>query len=152
MTPTLLSSLESPVVIVGAAHEGKQNGMTAAWVTQVSLNPCLVAVAVAPHRYTHRLIAASGAFALSVLRRSQAAIARDLGMRSGAGDPAKLRGYAVEVRATGSPILSDAGAYMDCRVRARHEVGDHTLFVGEVVSGGTLAGGPYLPFTIDLYS
>lgn len=152
MSHRLLEFLENPVVVVAASHGGVRNGMTAAWVTQVSLQPRLVAVAIAPTRFTHRLVEGSGAFALSVLRRYQADVARDLGRRSGADGPDKLRGFTLGVRETGSPILEDAGAFVDCRVVARHVTGDHTLFVGEVVASGLLAGGPFLPFTLDLYS
>jgi flavin reductase (DIM6/NTAB) family NADH-FMN oxidoreductase RutF len=35
-------------------------------------------------------------------------------------------------KATGCPVLDECLAYIDCKVWARFEVGDHTLFVGEV--------------------
>lgn len=147
----MLENLETPVVIVGVKSAGVQNGMTAAWITQVSYEPCLVAVAIAPLRYTHSLIKASQAFALSILKRGQEDIARDLGHRSGAAGP-KLDKLPLISRVTGSPILADAGAYIDCRLLEARKTGDHTLIIGEVVDQGVLAGGPYLPFTMSLYS
>lgn len=146
----ILQWLETPVVAVGAAAEGRKNAMTAAWVTQVSFSPSLLAVSVAPERYTHSLIEAAGAFSVSVLREDQEDVAKDLGSRSGArGD--KLKGYKIGTRKTGAPILEEAGAYYDCRVVAKHKVGDHTLFVGEVVDQGSLRGGPFLPFKSDRF-
>ncbi len=35
-------------------------------------------------------------------------------------------------KATGCPVLDECLAYIDCKVWARFDVGDHTLFVGEV--------------------
>ena len=41
-----------------------------------------------------------------------------------------------ETSVTGSPILKDCIAWLDCNVVSSHEAGDHTVFIGEVVSGG----------------
>lgn len=41
-------------------------------------------------------------------------------------------------KTTGAPILSDALAYFDCRLRHRLPAGDHELAVGQVVEGGSL--------------
>src|SRR5262249_23168528 len=35
--------------------------------------------------------------------------------------------------ATGSPLLTDAPAWLDCRVEARLETGDRTVYLAEVV-------------------
>lgn len=37
---------------------------------------------------------------------------------------------------TGSPILADATAWVDCIIASSMPVGDHTIFVGEVQAGG----------------
>ena len=37
---------------------------------------------------------------------------------------------------TGSPILEGALAYFDCRLTARHDGGDHEIFIGEIVAAG----------------
>ena len=34
---------------------------------------------------------------------------------------------------TGAPVFEEALAWMDCAVRHAHDLGSHTLFVGEVV-------------------
>ena len=34
---------------------------------------------------------------------------------------------------TGAPIFEEAIAWMDCEVRQAHDLGTHTLFIGEVV-------------------
>ena len=43
-------------------------------------------------------------------------------------------GHRTEV--TGSPILEGALAYFDCRLLERHDGGDHTIFIGEIVAAG----------------
>ena len=47
-----------------------------------------------------------------------------------------LNGFAFHDGATGAPILDQAVAYVDCEVRQSVDVGDHTLFIGEVVDAG----------------
>ena len=49
-----------------------------------------------------------------------------------------LNGFAYVERATGAPILADSVAFLDCAVRDRMEVGNHTFFAGEVLEAGFL--------------
>ena len=50
-----------------------------------------------------------------------------------------LNGFAyVNGAATGSPVLAQSVAYVECEVRQQVEVGDHTLFLGEIVNAGFL--------------
>ena len=47
--------------------------------------------------------------------------------------PDNLAPFALETSATGTPLLRDALASLDCRLVSTHAAGDHTLFVGAVV-------------------
>jgi flavin reductase (DIM6/NTAB) family NADH-FMN oxidoreductase RutF len=47
-----------------------------------------------------------------------------------------LNGFPYHEAATGAPILDQALAYLDCEVREHLSVGDHILFIGEVVEAG----------------
>lgn len=53
------------VLVVSIGKDGRANVMPAAWVTPVSVNPPLVAVAISPKRYTYKLIKESGEFTLN---------------------------------------------------------------------------------------
>ncbi|MFH0809435.1 MAG: flavin reductase family protein [Pseudomonadota bacterium] len=121
------------------------NGMTAAWVSQVSFNPLLIAVSVAPERHTHELLQNSSHFALNSLRGGQLDLARKFGFRSGRNTD-KLEGIAHHPAANGSPVLDDAVAYVECRIQDTVTTGDHTLFIGEAVDGKVLADQDVLPF------
>ncbi|MGZ4725357.1 MAG: flavin reductase family protein, partial [Ilumatobacteraceae bacterium] len=37
---------------------------------------------------------------------------------------------------TGAPVFDEAVAYLDCELRHSHDLGSHTLFIGEVVGAG----------------
>ncbi len=47
-----------------------------------------------------------------------------------------LNGRAVTEGVTGAPVFDEAIAYVDCEVRQAHDLGSHTLFIGEVVDAG----------------
>jgi flavin reductase (DIM6/NTAB) family NADH-FMN oxidoreductase RutF len=52
--------------------------------------------------------------------------------------------------ATGAPILDDCLAWLDCRVVSTQVIGDHTLFVGEVVAAGVNGStGPLVYWNAD---
>jgi flavin reductase (DIM6/NTAB) family NADH-FMN oxidoreductase RutF len=67
-------------------------------------------------------------------------------MAAGRRGPAghSLPGIAHRVAATGAPILTDALAWVDCTVAARHDGGDHSIFVGRVEAAGAAGGAPLL--------
>ena len=47
-----------------------------------------------------------------------------------------LNERAVSEGVTGAPVFDEAVAYLDCEVRQTHDLGTHTLFVGEVIDAG----------------
>jgi flavin reductase (DIM6/NTAB) family NADH-FMN oxidoreductase RutF len=113
--------------------------MTANWVAQLSFAPKLVGVSVERTAVTHRLVAEGGCFSVSFVTREDRAIVRRFTKPVEVDVDAKtLNGFAYIERITGAPILSQAAAFLDCQVRETVEVGDHSLFVGEVVDAGFL--------------
>lgn len=122
------------VYVIGAKVGEKINGMTAAWVAQVSSEPPMVMVAVGKTHYTRELIEKSGFFSINILASDQHELVRKCGFTSGR-DTDKLAGEELTYKVTGAPILPNSAAYLDCKVVERYEIGDHVIFVGEVVAG-----------------
>jgi flavin reductase (DIM6/NTAB) family NADH-FMN oxidoreductase RutF len=118
--------------------EGKDGAVAAAtvnWVTQASFTPPLVAVGVKADSHAHALIKDAGAFALNVLGKGQQAMAYTFFK------PAERQGQTISGEpyrngATGAPILTNTPAFVECRLVATVEKGDHSVFVGEVVEAG----------------
>jgi flavin reductase (DIM6/NTAB) family NADH-FMN oxidoreductase RutF len=61
-------------------------------------------------------------------------------------------GIAVRAGTTGAPLLAEALGWLECRVSAEHDVGDHTFFVGEVVSLEESDAGPALVYRRHRYA
>ena len=119
------------IYVLTTQFDNSINGMIASWVTQVSYEPPLILVAVHPNRYSHNLIEKSNAFVLHVLNKSQ----KDMLKRFKGPDPEKkFTGLSWETKKTGTPILKDCMAWFELQVKERHDPGNHTLFIGEVIN------------------
>jgi flavin reductase (DIM6/NTAB) family NADH-FMN oxidoreductase RutF len=125
------------VYVVGAAHGGRRDAFTAAWLMQVSFDPLLVALSMNPGNATAPLLLESGRFAVSVLARGQLDLARRFGTRSGREED-KLAGVAWRPGHGGAPILDGAAACLECEVTGTHAAGDHRLVLARVVGGRVL--------------
>jgi len=129
-----LTNLSHGVYVLGSRRGREMTAMTAAWVAQVSAHPPCVAVAVRDDRYTLGVILESATFSLSVLRDDQVAIATRFAETSGEYHD-KLHGLLYGQSPSGSPVLLDCLAYLDCKVLDTARAGDHTVFIGEVTAG-----------------
>ena len=137
MQAVAFDALVHGVYVITTRLEDVVNGMTASWVSQVSLKPLMVMVSIAPSRYSHDLIKKSGSFAINVLDRDQADLGKRFGFKSGR-QVDKFAGLEWTAAATGAPILPQAYAYLDLKLKDTFPAGDHTLFVGEVVAAKIL--------------
>lgn len=128
-----MARFASGVTIVTARHDGVDYGMTVSAFCSVSLTPPLVMVSIARSLYTNHVIRESGHFAVHLLAAAQ----QEWGQRFAGQLPTitdRFAAIAVERGITGNPLLPGCLAVLDCTLRAAHEAGDHTLFVGEVLS------------------
>ena len=140
----VLWRIPNVLCLVGAASGDEWNGMTASWVTQVAMEPVLVAASVDRSAVTHRLIGESEAFTINLWSREDTrpfVAFSKLARREGQA----LNGRAVRTGVTGAPIFEEAIAYLDCRVWQAVDCGTHTLFLGEVVDCGFQGGGETAP-------
>jgi flavin reductase (DIM6/NTAB) family NADH-FMN oxidoreductase RutF len=124
----------SGVSIVTMQTAEKRHGLTVSGFLSVSPEPPLVLISVGQELASDTLLRASGAYAINLLRDDQGELSDRFAGRLGEID--RFAGLTTHTAATGAPILDDCAAWLDCRVVSTHVVGDHTLFVGEVVAAG----------------
>ena len=130
----VLWKMPSGLYVIGSRHGDRLNLMTANWVTQVSFDPKLVAVSVEKEALTHSLIREGGGFSVNIVSREDRAIVRKFTKPVEVDtDASTLNGFPFHASRTGAPVLDQAVAYLDCEVRQAVDVGNHTLFLGEVV-------------------
>jgi flavin reductase (DIM6/NTAB) family NADH-FMN oxidoreductase RutF len=131
-----LSSMPMPVTLIGSSWEGKDNVMTASWVSFSSRRPPLVSIFINNTHLTRQYISESREFVLSVLASDQAEVSETCGTISGRkGDKYAKAGLKTrKADQVGVRLVEGCLANLECRVVADYEVGDHTLFVGEIVA------------------
>src|SRR5262245_52766356 len=101
--------------LVTAQSGTTRGGLIATFVNQASIVPALprVVVGLAKYHHTHGVVSESRAFALHLLGEDQVDLVWRFGLQSG---PLKFDGLECPPGVTGSPILRDAVAWLDCRV------------------------------------
>jgi 3-hydroxy-9,10-secoandrosta-1,3,5(10)-triene-9,17-dione monooxygenase reductase component len=119
----------SGVVVVTGAGVGGPFGMTCQSFSSVSLDPPLVMFCPAKSSSSWAAIRPSRSFAANILSSEQEDVSRVFAT-SGAD---KFRGVGWRAGATGSPVLDDVLAAIDCVVESEHDAGDHSIVVGRVV-------------------
>jgi flavin reductase (DIM6/NTAB) family NADH-FMN oxidoreductase RutF len=133
----LFRRLSAGVYVIGVADRERRNAFTAAWLTQVSFEPLLLALSVNPGHASWPLLLAGGGFLVNVLSREQLDLARHFGTRSGR-EADKLAGIGWRPGPSGAPILDGALAYLDCRLIQRVIAGDHEIVLARPVAGEIL--------------
>jgi flavin reductase (DIM6/NTAB) family NADH-FMN oxidoreductase RutF len=108
---------------------------TITWLSQCSMEPPLVMAGIQQESSLHAAIGNSRAFAVHIIGRSQKNMAMNF-FKTTKREGQTLNGHRFESGATGSPILADALAWVECRVLEEIRRGDHTIFVAEVVDTG----------------
>jgi flavin reductase (DIM6/NTAB) family NADH-FMN oxidoreductase RutF len=137
---TVLGHFASGVSVVTGIVEGAPAGFACQSFFSLSLDPPLIAVSPSKSSTSWPGIGGSGAFCVNVLTEEQEALCRAFARPGGGSD--KFAGIGWAPAATGAPRLHDVLAWVDCRVEAVHDAGDHHLVVGAVVAMGTGHGEP----------
>lgn len=137
-----MRALAASVTVITSRRGDQINGMTATAVCSVSTTPPQVLAVVNRETTSHGLIADSGAFAVNILAEHQ----QDLAGRFARRLETPFDGVGHGRGDTGCPLLDDAVAVLECRLRERHDAGTHTIFVGEVVGVRSRPAAPLLYF------
>ena len=138
MIDKAIRKVETGVSIITTKYDNKINGIAVAWLSRASMQPPMIMISIGKTRYSHGLIKQSRIFAVNVLGKEHIELGRHFGTQSGK-DIDKFQDIEHEEKETGSPILKDAVAWLDCKVINECDAGDHTIFVGEVIDGDVIS-------------
>ena len=127
--------IPNALALIGSRAGEERNGMTASWISQLSMEPVLIGVSVENTAVTHRLITDGGSFTVNLWDSDQTRVFVKFSKPAAYAD-GTLNGRPVREATTGAPVFSEAIAWLDCEVRHALDLGTHTLFVGELVDGG----------------
>ncbi|MFG2063988.1 flavin reductase family protein [Micromonospora sp. NPDC048871] len=121
------------------------HAMTANSFTAVSLDPPLALVCVGRDAVMHGALTEAGRFGISVLAASQEPVARYFAdRRRPLGREQFEFGQWQAGAQTGSPLLVGAVAHFECELWQAYDGGDHSIFVGRLVTLDRTDGEPLL--------
>jgi len=130
----IIGHFATGVTVITTAHEGWLHGMTANAVTSVSLDPLLLLVCVDKAANMHEQITKAGRFAVNILTDEQESVSRTFASTTEP-EQGRLQGVAYRMSAQGPPLLDDVLAFLECEVVETIAGGDHTIYMGSVLSG-----------------
>ena len=120
------------VAVLTVDADGEKLGLTIGSLVSLSLEPPMVGVAIARQAAMHELLRRAGGFSLSLLADGQDWLAQHFAR--GVPPIALWQGIASREGTDGAPLLVGAFGWIECRLADEVAVGDHTLFVGQVLS------------------
>ncbi|MCK9486707.1 MAG: flavin reductase family protein [Dehalococcoidia bacterium] len=125
-----------PVVLVTTTWRGTPNVMPLSWYTPLSSDPALIGISVEQSRHTAEMISHSQEFALNFPKRPYVHHVQYLGGLSGEGiDKFEATQWSTFTPTSiTSPLLAGCAGWIECQVVEVTPLGDHVLFVGEVVA------------------
>ena len=134
-TNRILWSIPNVLCLVGSRSGDEWNAMTTSWVTQVAMEPLLVAIGVDKKALTHRLIEEGQAFSINLWDRNDTRPFVKFS-KPATKDGMTLNERAIREGTTGTPIFEEAVAYLECSLWQAIDCGSHTLYIGEIVECG----------------
>jgi flavin reductase (DIM6/NTAB) family NADH-FMN oxidoreductase RutF len=128
-----LGSFATGVTVVTTASGGHGYGMTVNAFSSVSLDPPLVLVCAISGTTGSEEIDRNGCFAVNILAVDQEPLSRYFSSRDRPRGRDAFRDVDHRIGVSGAPLLDGVGAYLDCRLAQSYTVGDHEIFIGEVL-------------------
>ncbi len=116
-------------IITCVAADGRRVGLTANSLTSLSLDPALLSWSLRLSSPNLEAFHQARHFAVNVLADSQVDLSRRFASSVGAKFDEGQWGEGIG----GAPVLAGCAASFECEQFARHDAGDHQLFIGRVL-------------------
>lgn len=143
-----LGQFPTGVCIVTTKIEGALLGMTVSSFNSLSLDPPLVLFSIDRRAASLPLWEKAKAYAVNVLAENQ----KDLSNRFARSLANKWEATSYADGFLNAPVLPGVSAVFECAAYAKHEAGDHTLFIAEVKRFRTYADRQPLVFGKGRYA
>jgi flavin reductase (DIM6/NTAB) family NADH-FMN oxidoreductase RutF len=138
----VLGHFTTGVTVITAAAEAGPVGLAVGSFSSVSLEPPLVGFFADKGSTSWPKIEGTGSFCVNILGEHQEDVCR----RFASKDPDKFAGLGWKATGSGSPLIDDVIAWIDCDIDQVVEAGDHFLVLGAVRELDVAHDGPPLLF------
>lgn len=128
--------IPSPLAIIGSQAEGEFNGMTASWLTQVSMDPALIGVGIDNKSVTYKLMNSSDFFTVNLFSPEYTKVFVKFSK------PAEyIEGFLnkepIKLTKNSVPIFENASVWFELETTEKINFGTHTFFVGKIIDCNT---------------
>lgn len=130
-----LGRISGGLYIITAQKGDIKGAMLASWVSQASFQPLGLTIAVAKDRAIESLMHVGDRFVLNVLEEGNYQSLMKHFLKRFPPGADRFAGVKTQPAENGSPILTDALAYMECHVVSRMELTDHWIVYATVDNG-----------------
>lgn len=118
------------VSVVVAEVEGRRAALTVSSLVSLSLEPPLIGISISQQASLHELLRHADEWTASILAGDQDRIAQHFARSV----PPIALWNGIPVREDDPRLLANAAGWLVARTVAEHRTGDHTFFVGELLS------------------
>ncbi|MDJ0743752.1 MAG: diflavin flavoprotein [Xenococcaceae cyanobacterium MO_167.B27] len=130
-----MGRISGGLYIITATKGNIKSAMLASWVSQASFEPPGFTIAVAKDRAIESLMQVGDRFVLNVLEEGKYQQLMKHFLKRFKPGADRFAGVNTQTANNGSPILTDALAYLECEVVSRMECSDHWLVYSKVTTG-----------------
>lgn len=138
-TEQALGRIVGSLSIVTTQREELKGAMVASWVSQATFNPPGLTIAVAKERAIESLLPIGSNFVLNILEEGKNIELMKHFLKPFAPGEDRFVNINWDTADNGSPILTDALAYLECEVKNRLECGDHWVLYAIARQGKLLS-------------
>lgn len=130
-----MGRLSGGLYIISAKKGDLKSAMLASWVAQASFDPPGISIAVAKDRAIEALMQVGDQFVLNILEEGNYQHLMKHFLKRFKPGADRFEGVNTQTAENGSPILTDALAYLECEVVRRMECSDHWIVYSKVTNG-----------------
>ena len=145
MDNKVMYALSYGLFVLSARRGEKDNGCITNTAIQVTTTPNRIVIAVNKGNYTHDMVKEAGRFTISILsEEAKFDLFQRFGFQSGR-DVDKFAGFEAHTARDKDGICyvtQGTNAWLSCKVVSATDLGSHTLFLADVLDGGTLSSAP----------
>ena len=136
----ILRKIPYGLYIIGVKDGASYHAFTGSWLSQCSMKPPRVMLGVRHGTHSLDMIRHGKVFSVNWMsKEDKKALEQFFKATPASGN--RFGELTYTVKKTGAPVLDKALSYLECEVIHIHEVGDHSIVVGEVVNAEVLNDG-----------
>ena len=139
----ILEKIPYGLYVVGSKAPDGFATIVANWVSQVSFSPTLLSVSIEEDSDMKSYIELSNYFSVNMLSKESIQVAKAF-LKKSVSNGTSINGHDVTLTTHGSPYLTHALASLECKIVNSIVVGDHVLFLGEIVEAVSQGAGKIL--------